>query len=100
MLCLGEDVEACFKCLKLPPEHRKRVRTTNVLERLFGEGRRRLKVVPHFFTEAAGLKLVYATLLASSRQWSGVVIRPIIARDLEALWASVFGQSREETWAA
>ena len=100
MLCLEEDLEACLQCLKLPPEHRKRVRTTNVLERLFGEGRRRLKVIPHFFTETAGLKLVYATLLATSRRWSGVAMNPIIARDLTALWKNVFGQSREETWAA
>jgi transposase-like protein len=100
MACLEEDLEACLQCLKLPPEHRKRVRTTNVLERLFGESRRRLKVIPHFFTETAGMKLVYATLLAASRRWRGVSINTIIDRDLDKLWVAVFGKTRDRPRAA
>lgn len=100
MECLAEDLEACLQCLKLPPEHHRRVRTTNLLERLFGENRRRVKVIPHFFAEKAALKLVYATLLAASKKWRGVRMDPIINKRLDELWKDVFGTVREETWAA
>lgn len=100
MACLEEDLEACLQCLRLPKEHQKRVRTTNVLERLFGENRRRVKVIPHFFDEKAGMKLVYATLLASSKKWRGVRMTPLISKMIDDLWKEVFGESRLETWAA
>ena len=100
MACLQEDLEACLQCLKLPKVHHKRVRTTNLLERLFGENRRRVKVVPHFFAEQAGLKLVYATMLAASRQWRGVIMDAFTTRAIDELWKTVFGKSRAETWAA
>ena len=32
---------------------------------------RRVKVIPHFFAEKAGMKLVYATMLAASAKWRG-----------------------------
>lgn len=100
MACLEEDLETCLQVLKLPAEHRKRVRTTNLLERLFGENRRRVKVIPHFFAEKAGMKLVYATLLAASAKWRGVKVTPLISRQIDELWQHVFGQTRAETWAA
>jgi hypothetical protein len=36
--------------------HRRAIRTINLLERLFGEERRRTKVIPHAFSERAALK--------------------------------------------
>lgn len=100
MECLGEDLEACLQCLKLPADHHQRVRTTNLLERLFGENRRRVKVIPHFFKEKAGLKLVYATMLTASKKWRGVKMNPFIEKEINTLWETVFGQSRQATWAA
>lgn len=54
------DLEEGLSCLRFPAEHRKRIRTTNLLERLLGEGRRRPKVIPHFLVRAqlsdAGLR--------------------------------------------
>ena len=41
------------------------LRTANLLERTFGEHKRRTKVIPHFFTEEAAMKLSFAVLLAS-----------------------------------
>ena len=75
-----------FEGLKLPAEHPKRVRTTNLLERLFDENRRRVKVIPHFFVEKAGMKLVYATMLAASAKWRGVKMTPLISRQVDELW--------------
>jgi transposase-like protein len=100
MECLGEDLEACLQCLRLPADHHKRVRTTNLLERLFGENRRRVKVIPHFFAEKAGLKLVYATMLAASKKWRGVKMDAFVAKEIDTVWEAVFGRSRETTWAA
>ena len=40
-------------------KHRKAIRTTNLLERLFGEERRRLKVIPNTWGEKAVLKLMF-----------------------------------------
>ena len=46
MKCLGQDLEEVLTALKFPLVHRARIRTTNLLERLFGEGRWRTKVIP------------------------------------------------------
>lgn len=85
MACLEEDLEACLVHLKFPKEHHIRLRTTNLLERTFGEGRRRTKVIGRFFTEASCLQLVYATLITASQQWRGVRMTPAILRQLDAI---------------
>jgi transposase-like protein len=85
MRILSEDLEACLVVLKLPLKHRRVVRTTNLLERLFGENRRRTKVIPHFFQERAAMKLIYATLVAASRKWRGVEITTVMYRELSEL---------------
>jgi transposase-like protein len=48
------------------------MRMTNMLERLFGEERRRTKVIPHGFGERAVLKLMYAALIRASQTWKRV----------------------------
>jgi putative transposase len=40
-----DDFEACIAHLRLPATHRRAIRTTNLLERLFVEERRRLKII-------------------------------------------------------
>lgn len=50
--CFEADFEACIAHLKLPVAHRRVMRTTNLLERLFGEERRRPKVIPHALASA------------------------------------------------
>lgn len=44
--CCEDDFEACIAHWRLPIAHRKAIRTTNLLERLFGEERRRTKTIP------------------------------------------------------
>lgn len=41
-----KDLEEALAHLKCPREHHRYLRTTNLLERLIGEGRRRSKVFP------------------------------------------------------
>jgi len=72
MKSFNEDLEACWAHLRCPAIHHKRIRTTNLLERAFGEQKRRTKVIPRFMTEQSCLKLVFATLWQVSQRWHGV----------------------------
>ena len=51
LACFEDDFESCIAHLRLPVTHRRFVRTTNLLERLFVEERRRLKIIPNGFGE-------------------------------------------------
>jgi len=72
MACLEDDTEASLNHLKLPVRLRQLVRSTNLLERTFEEGRRRTKVIPRFFAEKPCLKLVFAALIRASENWARV----------------------------
>src|SRR5436190_19427956 len=65
--------------------HRRAVRTTNLLERLFGEERRRTKVIPHAFGERAVLKLMYAALIRAAERWRGLRLTEFDQRQLKAI---------------
>jgi transposase-like protein len=67
--CFEEDFEACVAHLVFPVTHRKAIRTTNLLERLFEEDRRRTKVLPHAFGERPMLKLMFAAVIRASAKW-------------------------------
>jgi transposase-like protein len=83
--CFLDDFEACIAHLQLPIAHRRATRTTNMLERLFGEERRRTKVIPHAFGERPVLKLMYAALIRGSERWKRIVITEFELRQLEQL---------------
>jgi transposase-like protein len=85
MACLEQDLEECVTYLRFPDAHHRRIRTTNRLERLNGEGRRRTKVIPRFPTERSCLTLLYASLIAASKTWRGVPMTPAIGKHLERL---------------
>jgi putative transposase len=85
MKCMEQTLEACLQALRLPPAHHKRLRTANLLERTFGEHKRRTKVIPHFFTEQAAMKLSFAVLLAVAGKWRGVRMDVFTARQVEEL---------------
>lgn len=53
----------------LPPHHRRRLRTTNVLERLSREIKRRTRVATLFPNEASLLRLVSAVLAEVAEDW-------------------------------
>ena len=83
--CFEDDFEACIAHLRLPIAHRRVTRTTNLLERLFGEERRRTKVIPHAFGERAVMKLMYASLMRASQTWRGVTITEFECKQLDTL---------------
>jgi transposase-like protein len=53
--CLADNFEACIAHLRFPLGHRPAIRTTNLLGRLFGEERRRTKIIPAAFGECEPL---------------------------------------------
>jgi transposase-like protein len=71
MLCehLEEHIEECLSCLAFPESHRRRIRTTNGLERLNQEIRRRSRVVRIFPNERSCLRLVSALAVEQSEEW-------------------------------
>jgi putative transposase len=87
--CLNDDFEACIAHLKFPLAHRRVIRTTNLLERLFGEERRRTKVIPHAFGERAVLKLMYAALIRAAERWRGIRMSEFELRQLKAIRAEL-----------
>ncbi len=66
---LEEGIEDCLACLAFPMAHRARIRTTNGLERLNEEIKRRTRVVRIFPNAAACLRLVTALCVEQSEEW-------------------------------
>src|SRR5213078_1752420 len=61
--CLQRDLEACLTFYSFPKEHWKTIRTNNVMERLFGEVKRRShKMAAAFRNEESCLLLFYAVI--------------------------------------
>ena len=60
--CLADDLEALVVHLRYPTRHRRRWRSTNLLERSLGEVKRRTKVIGRFPGETSCLTLVWAVL--------------------------------------
>jgi transposase-like protein len=83
MRSFQEDLEASLAHLELPAVHPRHIRTTNLIERSFGEERRRAKVIPRFRTEKECLKLVFATLWQASERWRRIRFSEHERRQLE-----------------
>ncbi len=68
-LLIEEGIEDCLACLAFPLAHRARIRTTNGLERLHEEIKRRTRVARIFPNSAACLRLVTALCIEQSEEW-------------------------------
>jgi putative transposase len=66
---LEEHIEECLSCLAFPASHRRRIRTTNGLERFNQEIKRRTRVVRIFPNPEACLRLVSALAIEQSEEW-------------------------------
>ncbi len=60
MAVIERDLDHLVMHLRWPSEHRKRIRTTNLLKRTFVEVRRRTKVIGRFPGETSALSLLWA----------------------------------------
>ncbi|HKK31122.1 MAG TPA: transposase, partial [Alphaproteobacteria bacterium] len=67
-----------FTVFALPASHRRKLRTTNLVERLNEEIRRRTRVARLFPNEAACLRLVSAILMEISEDWQSADKRYVV----------------------
>lgn len=70
MTCLAKGFAAATTFYAFPAPHWKKIRTTNGLERLHGEIKRRTKAVGAFPDRASALRLITAVALKVSAIWS------------------------------
>ena len=83
--CFDDDFGACIAHLRLPVTHRRFARTTNLLERLFVEERRRLKIIPNGFGEKPVLKLMFGALIRAAERWRGLRLTEFELRQIAAV---------------
>lgn len=77
-----DDLSASLAHLELPAAHGRFVRTTSLIERSFGEERRRTTAIPRFFDEYSALKLVFGTLTRATARWHRLRISEIEDRQI------------------
>jgi putative transposase len=83
--CIADNLDALLVHLLFPAEHRKRIRHSNLIERTFGETRRRVKVIGRLPGEQSCLSLVWAVLDRASKGWRGLTMTPKALRRLQDL---------------
>ena len=66
---MEENLPEGLSVLALPEAHHRRMRTTNMLERVHAEVNRRTRVAGLFPNEASLLRLVSAVLMELSEEW-------------------------------
>jgi len=70
MEILEEGFEDATAVLELPEPYRRRLRTTNMLERLNEEIRRRERVIRIFPSRESGIRLIGALLIEQDEKWA------------------------------
>jgi putative transposase len=83
--CVADNLDQLVAHLLFPAEHRKRIRHSNLIERTFGETRRRVKVIGRLPGEHSCLSLVWAVLDRASTGWRGLTMTPKALRRLQDL---------------
>lgn len=76
-----ENLPHGFTVFDFPPSHRRRLRTTNLVERLNEEIRRRSKVARLFPNEASCLRLVTAVVMEIAEDWQTADKRYLVFED-------------------
>ena len=77
--------------------HRRAIRTTNLLERLFVEERRRMKIIPNAWGERAVLKLMFGAMIRASERWRSVRVTHFERLQMEALRKELDDEYRGRT---
>lgn len=98
---LADDLDALLVHLRYPLRHRRRWRSTNLLERSLGEVRRRTKVIGRFPGERSCLSLCWAVLDLVITHSNGITFTDLDRQALERLARErAERSSREEVVAA
>lgn len=69
VLCLTKDIEKMLHFLDLPEADRVTMRTSNPIERVFREVRRRTRTISCFTNRRSVNRMVYALLTYQNRKW-------------------------------
>jgi len=89
---VDEEGEEMLAVYALPPGHRRRMRSTNMLERWFEEIRRRTKVIRIFPNRASCIRLVGTHCIEANEEWLGRrylnMEREEVERELEKIFDS------------
>ena len=72
--CLERDLDELLNFLACPEPHRRKVRTTNAIERAFREVRRRTRPMSCFTNSASCERIIYAVVTHLNRSWEGKVL--------------------------
>jgi putative transposase len=94
--CVTDDLVSLTVHLRFPAEHWHRIRHSNLIERTFGETRRRTKVIGRLPGETSCLGLVWAVLDRASRGWRGLTMSPKTLRRLQDLRRQLLHLPAEE----
>ena len=70
IMLLEEGFEDVMAVMGLPEKYRKRLRTTNSIERLNEEIRRRDRVIRIYPNEASAIRLIGSLLIEQDEKWS------------------------------
>jgi transposase-like protein len=68
--CLEDDLEELLAFFDAPKKHWKRLRTTNIIERLFVEVRRRIRKMCAFTTRSSCERILYSVFERLNDNWS------------------------------
>ena len=66
---IDEEIESCFSVYNIPESHHKRMRSTNMIERLNQELKRRSRVIRIFPNDASCLRLLGTMCMEQSEVW-------------------------------
>ena len=95
---LEENIEECLTIIDCPPNVQRRLRTSNIMECINRQLKRRTNVVSIFPSEASLLRLVTAKAMDLSDEWEGsskTYITPEMLRQTAEVLTAAAPQSRE-----
>ena len=72
---LAKHLEECLTFYRFPERHWRHIRTSNVIERAFKEGKRRTRVIGRFPNETSALVMVFSILEGERLKWQKVRMR-------------------------
>ena len=67
-----ENIEECLTVIDCPPEVQRRLRTSNIMESINRQLKRRTNVISIFPSEASLLRIVTAKAMDLSDEWEGI----------------------------
>ena len=94
--CVTDGFDELVAHLHHPRAHWRRVRHSNLIERTFGETRRRVKVIGRLPGERSALSLLWAVLDRAAGGWRGITYTPADVRLLQTIRRDL-GLTRQQT---